>query len=56
MLGRLLRLLLRPDLHPDAAPPGERVREPAEGDGLEHAEALVPAEVIGSDGRDELRQ
>ena len=55
MLARLLRLLLRPDLHPDAAPPAERVREP-EGDGLEHAEALVPAEVIGSDGRDELRQ
>jgi acetyl-CoA carboxylase carboxyl transferase subunit beta len=56
MLARLLHLLLRPSVDADAEPPGERVREPAEGDGLEHAEALVPAEVIGSDGRDELRQ
>jgi acetyl-CoA carboxylase carboxyl transferase subunit beta len=56
MLARLLRLLLRPDLNPDAAAPGELVREPAEGDGLEHAAALVPAEAIGSDGRDDLRQ
>jgi acetyl-CoA carboxylase carboxyl transferase subunit beta len=56
LLARLLRLLLRPDLDPDAAPPVERVREPAEGDGLEHAEALVPAEAIGSDGGDDLRQ
>ena len=37
MLARLLRLLLRPDLDPDAEPPVERVRRPAEGDGLEHA-------------------
>jgi acetyl-CoA carboxylase carboxyl transferase subunit beta len=56
MLARLLRLLLRPDLDPDAEPPAERVGGPAEDDGMDHAEPLVPVEAIGSDGSDDVRQ
>jgi acetyl-CoA carboxylase carboxyl transferase subunit beta len=57
MLARLLRLLLRPHLDTDAEPTIEHVRRPADSDGAEHAaEALVPVEGVGSDGRDDLRQ
>ena len=56
-LARLLRLLLRSNLDPDAEEPVERVRRPAENGATEGADqAVSQIEDIGSDGGDELRQ
>jgi acetyl-CoA carboxylase carboxyl transferase subunit beta len=54
-LARLLRLLLQPNLDPDAEAPVERVRRTAAPAAPEEvAEAVM--EVAASDGGDELRQ
>jgi acetyl-CoA carboxylase carboxyl transferase subunit beta len=56
-LARLLRLLLRPNLDPDAEEPVARVRRPAQPAAAEEAPAaVIQAESSGSDGGDELRQ
>ena len=55
-LARLLRLLLRPNLDPDAEEPVERVRRPAKPVAAEAPEAAIQVESSGSEGGDELRQ
>jgi acetyl-CoA carboxylase carboxyl transferase subunit beta len=56
-LARLLRLLLRPNLDPDAEQPVERVRRPAEDAPEEDAaQTLAQGDGSGSDGGDALRQ
>ena len=55
-LARLLRLLLRPNLDPDAEEPVERVRRPAKPVAAEAPEAVIQVESSGSEGGDELRQ
>ena len=55
-LARLLRLLLRPNLDPDAEEPVERVRRPARPVAAEALEAVIQVESSGSEAGDELRQ
>ena len=55
ILARLIRLLLRPNLDPDAEQPIERVRRPT---GAEQGavEPVLEMDSLGSDGGDALRQ
>jgi acetyl-CoA carboxylase carboxyl transferase subunit beta len=56
-LARLLRLLLQPNLDPDAEQPVERVPRLAEDDAAENAvPVLAEGDGVGSDGGDPLRQ
>ena len=55
-LARLLSLLLRPNLDPDAEEPVERVRRPAKPVAAEAPEAVIQVESSGDEGGDELRQ
>ena len=56
MLARLLHLLLRPTLDPDAEPPAEGVRRPAEDDGMDHAEHSSRSRPSGATAVTTLRQ
>jgi hypothetical protein len=57
-LARLIRLLLRPNLDPNAERPVERVRRPAEDDAADVVAETATFEIesVGSEGGDELRQ
>ena len=56
MLARVIRLLLRPNLDPDAEQPIERVRKPAGRRARRRRAGVFEIDSIGSDGGDALRQ